>query len=75
MQLCCHTHHSKSCSLVENSDRRLHKKNKDKSYVTSLLKHEIDDRISKEKKIESLKNVLEWGDVGKRWVVPTLRTT
>lgn len=44
----------------------MHKKNKDKSYVTSLLKHEIDDRISKEKKIESLKNVLDWGDVGKR---------
>ena len=46
--------------------RRLWKKNKEKSYVTSMLKHEIDERISRDEKIKSLKNVLEWENVGKR---------
>ena len=46
--------------------KRLAKRNKDKSYLTSQLKHEIDERISRDKKIESLKNCLDWGNVGLR---------
>ena len=46
--------------------RRLWKKNKEKNYIQSQLKHEIDERISRDEKIKSLKNVLEWENVGKR---------
>jgi chromosome segregation ATPase len=57
---------------IRSESSRLYKKNKEKGKVTTLWKHEIDDRIEKEKKIESLKNVLDWGDVGKRHEVENL---
>jgi hypothetical protein len=57
---------------AQQEAKRLWKKNKEKNYVTTRLKQEIDDRINKQKKIESLKNVLKWSDVGERHEVQNM---
>ena len=46
--------------------RRMKQRQEEKQYVNRMLKSETEQRIKQDKKIESLKSVLDWGDVGKR---------
>ena len=51
------------------------KKNKEKSYIQGQLKQEIDVRISRDEQIKSLKNSLDWENVGKRHEVEQTLTS
>ena len=60
---------------LEKAERRAWKKRKEQYYLTHMVAQQNKERIKVNEKVESMKNVLDWADVGRRHEVEhTLHT-
>jgi hypothetical protein len=67
--------HGQQMDDMKKANRKLSRRTKEQSYVGSMLRRESAERIVQIQKVQSLENVVDWGDVGRRHTVEQVLTS
>lgn len=61
--------HKQQMDDMKKANRKLSRRTREQSYMGSMLRHESTERATQLQKLQSLENVVDWSDVGRRHTV------
>jgi chromosome segregation ATPase len=61
--------HTQQMDDMKKANRKLSRRTREQSYMGSMLRHESAERATQLQKLQSLENVVDWSDVGRRHTV------